>query len=111
VNSKLLNAILAMDSYNRGYNEGLLLGTTFTGITQIGNATVFLQDVDASAQDSGFYAIAYKYVDPITSQTQVIIAYRGTDEDITPTAKDVVHGYPVGIGIPDTSQSELAVSF
>ena len=67
----LLLAILAMDSYNQGYDPGLV-----TGVTHIGEAT--LKDNPASLdtsnwQSSGFYAAAYTWgndtVFPIVAQT------------------------------------------
>ena len=82
MDDKLFNAILAMDSYNRGYNARIRFGldplnsTAVDGVTQIGNAVVYRSQNDQPAKDIGFYAIAYYYA------SQVTIAYRGTDEDI-----------------------------
>lgn len=71
----LLLAILAMDSYNRGYEPGILgLG----GVnTKVGSATFVREsDVDSrsAAVKDGFYATAYKLDDGGT-----VISYRGMD--------------------------------
>jgi len=109
----LLDAILSMDSYNRGYNAGIVFGTdpnnseAVDGVTQIGNETVYQSANTADAQNIGFYAIAYQ--DDTTGD--ITISYRGTDEAITPIAKDVLFGYNVGAGVADTAQSEMAFQF
>jgi hypothetical protein len=63
-------ALLALDSYNRGYHPGIdgLAGNS------IGEATIVRTDDDPDAQDIGFYAIAYSW------NGETIISYRGTDE-------------------------------
>ncbi len=58
----LMHAILAMDSYNRGYNQGI---TGLGGLgSQIGNAT-FVSESEIGENDPGvaqsFYASAYNY--------------------------------------------------
>lgn len=79
VTSTLMQAILAMDSYNQGYNPGLNHGQT-----QIGLATKSTDSTDEYAdpnappgtpspdQAAGFYAVAYNY------DGQTVISYRGT---------------------------------
>ena len=68
----LIYAILAMDSYNRGYGAGIngLLDTTSS---KIGSYTVYDSKGDAQAFTAGFYAIAYQ------SGDDFVISYRGTD--------------------------------
>ncbi len=80
IDSKLMKAILAMDSYNRGYNEGIVFtnGNAVVG-TQIGNYTVSQQsDFEAGKPgvNAGFYAIAYQ--DNVSGA--VTVSYRGTDD-------------------------------
>lgn len=74
MNTDLMLAILAMDSYNRGYGAGI---KSIVGV--IGNATV---DRDSSVLltngqrldiPAGFYAVAYNYAGG------KVISYRGTD--------------------------------
>jgi hypothetical protein len=68
----LIYAILAMDSYNRGYGSSIR-GLFDTTTSKIGNFTVYDSKGDAQAFTAGFYAIAYKNGD------DTVIAYRGTD--------------------------------
>ena len=74
----LLTAILSMDTYHRGYNEGLMGDTAVTG-SQIGLWTVGPSrggeddDFRQSARDIGFFAQSYSH------NGETIIGYRGTD--------------------------------
>ena len=58
-----------MDSYNRGYDAGIMDGGASDpdglGVegSRIGNAVVKLQDSSESTQAAGFYAIAYDIQD------------------------------------------------
>lgn len=76
ISNDLFMAILAMDTYNRGYNPAIS-GLSDAAGTQIGNAT--LQSTSATklpqgvAEDASFYAQSY------TWNGQTVIAYRGTD--------------------------------
>ena len=79
----LFLSILSMDSYNRGYNPGMV-GLSATSGTHIGSATITRnsEDPQGVTQAAGFYAVAYKLdqaVDTIASGT-TIISYRGTDD-------------------------------
>jgi 4-diphosphocytidyl-2C-methyl-D-erythritol kinase len=64
ISKDLFLSILAMDSYNRGYNAGVG-GLSDSKGTKIGSATIstLLSDVaqgfEAKAQSAGFYALAY----------------------------------------------------
>lgn len=93
----LLRAILAMDSYNQGYGAGI------TGVgSQIGEATLLqdssiIRDSDGNRLDQaiGFYAAAYKLDDGST-----VISYRGTDNkglttDPVKGGSDPLNGYGV----------------
>jgi hypothetical protein len=79
MNRDLFLAILAMDSYNRGYGAGIS-GLNENG--DIGNATIRVFSVDEQDgwQAAGFYAIAYDMtgVAGFTADERVI-SYRGTD--------------------------------
>jgi hypothetical protein len=48
MNRDLFLAILSMDSYNRGYGQGLKNMPTVLGSTKIGNATILSDKSDAS---------------------------------------------------------------
>lgn len=78
MNKDLFLAILALDSYNRGYGQNVIgLG----GLeTFIGKARLVDDRDDAEARRAGFYALAYEvpegYVDGLTG---TVISYRGTN--------------------------------
>ena len=112
ISSELMNAILAMDSYNRGYNPGIS-GLGGEG-SAIGTATVkkdATQLLDAGvAEAAGFYAVAYQWND------DSIISYRGTDNpglwaDEIAGGSDVWNGYGIGVGSPYAEQGRLAAEF
>jgi hypothetical protein len=108
---ELLFAILAMDSYNRGYDPGIAGLSDATG-TQVGPASIKHNledfDLDQSAIAAGFYAISYD------TPYGVVISYRGTDNPIllsTETAvSDLWTGWISALGVP-TSQTGLALQF
>lgn len=80
MNSDLFKAILAMDSYNRGYKQAINLNGADSADSigdNLGNAIVIQESdiADGSAGvNSNFYALAYDY------KGQRIISYRGTDQ-------------------------------
>jgi hypothetical protein len=108
----LLLAILAMDSYNRGYGEGISgLGGTDS---KIGEATfkldsgVLKDDAGNSVHEStGFYASSYT-LDAGTENETTVISYRGTDGD---TITDVEYGWTVSLGKIDDNQASQALEF
>jgi hypothetical protein len=63
MNSNLFKAILAMDSYNRGYGQGIDLSDTPDSLgLKIGNATIVRESDIATGTagvSAGFYGIAY----------------------------------------------------
>ena len=88
ISKDLFLAVLAMDSYNRGYGQGIVLTDT-----KLGTATILEDSEDFfrtsgqaegelyPAAASGFYAIAFTVgegVEGLTAGTTVI-SYRGTD--------------------------------
>ena len=93
ISKELMLAILAMDSYNRGYNAGIVdpngsaqKGLSLTG--QIGNATInansdVLKDANGNRLDvpASFFAISYSFGGnaPPGLANQKVISYRGTD--------------------------------
>ncbi len=102
VSKDLLLAILSMDSYNRGYEPGILLDGN-----QIGSATVGGDELlPGGSQAADFYAVAYS-----DATWGTIISYRGTDNpQIIPSlpwtdesenpqgGSDVWNGYGTGVG-------------
>jgi Ca2+-binding RTX toxin-like protein len=105
----LFKAILAMDSYNRGYLPGLrnLPGGQIGGATLGISSTLLGSGVDSSA---GFFAQSY-----VLSSGETVVSYRGTDQNVsTPLSlagSDLVNGYGVGAGNPFGPQAQLAVQF
>jgi hypothetical protein len=74
----LFLAILAMDSYNRGYDKGIDgSNTRLSNSGQLGIATIRPVTAETLAvwKDTGFYAIAYEL-----ASGERIIAFRGTDK-------------------------------
>lgn len=72
----LLLAVLAMDSYNRGYNSGIS-GLGESG-AKIGRATLVRESDTAAGSEavrSNFYASAYELADG-----SKVISFRGTDQ-------------------------------
>lgn len=69
-----------MDSYNRGYGAGILgledAKDTFLGRYSIDETAETLL-APGSAQNAGFYALAYKHA----ATGEVVISYRGTNFD------------------------------
>lgn len=80
MNRDLMLSILAMDSYNRGYGQGVLLnvGDSTTGQNeagrQLGNAIIGDFALPTSSVAAGFYALAYNW------NGETVISYRGTAE-------------------------------
>jgi hypothetical protein len=106
--SDLFLAVLAMDAYNRGYNNGVVL----TG-NQLGNATPGADSsILGTGADSsvGFFAQAYTLTDG-----QTLISYRGTDSNLgleTPILSgDLANGYGLATGNPYGPQASLAIGF
>ena len=95
IDRDLFLPILALDSYNRGYNEGTKIGGT-----QLGTATITRQKVDSGWQALGFYATSYDW------QGETVISYRGTDNfsprsDFTfngAGASDIFTGWTIALG-------------
>jgi hypothetical protein len=81
MNDSVLNAVLSMDAYNKGYQPGILglgdLGSKIGNYTLIADSRI-LEDSNKQRQDEpvGFYGAAYRHTDGHT-----IISYRGTDDD------------------------------
>ncbi len=118
ISDPLFKAILAMDSYNRGYGQGIDMPDGIdskSGIhSKIGNATFSKQsDIEAGSEEvtAGFYATAYKL-----SSGETVISYRGTDKNFSfpfwpDVGSDMWNGYGTAIGNPASLQSKLALKF
>lgn len=123
MNSILLNAILSMDSYNRGYNakidfrqkdsHGNYISNSDLLNAKIGNVSFIadsssLLDNDGNRKDipAGFYAIAYQD----NTSKEITISYRGTDNPVGLKGNDFINGWVGGAGFI-TSQDGLAFAF
>ena len=100
ISKELFLSILAMDSYNRGYDAGITgLSDNSNGTVAIGGATISgnVQDFDlpGDPQGAGFYAIAYDW------NGETVISYRGTNDYLSwSTANDAFSGWAV---VPERS--------
>jgi hypothetical protein len=111
MNRDLFLAILSMDSYNRGYGQGVKDLNVVIGQTKIGNATISSQvDIDegSAAIAAGFYALAYDMTGVSGfADGERVIAYRGTDSPLS----DIWNGYGPAFGAPDGLQALLTLEF
>jgi hypothetical protein len=125
MNRKLFLAILSMDSYNRGYGEGVtgLLTPklnpdgTPKKVVEIGKAQISGDSVTIlgpSADAAGFYAIAYDVSqmkdangDPLFGTDGTVIAYRGTDGIL---GGDLLYGWTLGGGGVDFRPAMLVAN-
>ena len=109
MNRDLFLAILALDSYNRGY------GVNVRGLSESGKLgqAILREPGDGEQegwQSAGFYASAYQFpVGYVDGLTGTVISYRGTNFNInwnpftflnSPIVKDVISGWSVGVGLP-----------
>jgi len=130
ISKDLFLAILSMDSYNRGYDAGIMndgsndpdgLGDASDGTAHIGSATVSYNLADAGIENTsesvGFYAIAYTLGATVgegndtMASGQTIISYRGTDP--TPAGVsmiDATRSWPLGGGDYFFSQSTISAA-
>lgn len=100
MNRDLFLSILAMDSYNRGYNARLNDLKIVPGQTQLGLATILDDKGNLAARNASFYAVAYSW------NGEIVISYRGTD-----SLSDVIYGWTTGAGWGNQAQSDLALQF
>ncbi|MDZ7602045.1 MAG: hypothetical protein U1A06_11805 [Hoeflea sp.] len=107
VSNELMLAILAMDSYNRGYDAGIgdgqnvVDGVDVDGLGEagstIGSAVVLNFSVPQGSQAAGFYAVDYQW------NGETVISYRGTDNGSIwgnpwSSPGDICSGWPLGGG-------------
>lgn len=103
VSSELSYAILALDSYNRGYDEGVPdlggLGSMVGSYEFIAQSRI---EDEAPEVDASFYAIAYQ-----EASGNIVISDRGADD---PTFGVDLNAWMGGAGF-QTAQAELAAQF
>jgi len=120
VNRELFLSILSMDSYNRGYGQGLLLNPSdsITGQNEagrrLGKAVVANFDIPDGSVAASFYAIAYDVSGAnIDGLSGTVISYRGTDKFVAegPEGGDPANGWPLAVGNYADAQPDLALRF
>jgi hypothetical protein len=107
ISKELMLALLALDSYNRGYGQGIT-GLGDAG-AKIGNATMLNVPIPSGSQATGFYASAYtldKAVGDMPAGTK-IISYRDTESD-----GDYTRGWSISPGLASNyTQADEALAF
>lgn len=108
----MLNAVLSMDAYNRGYGAGILVDNISPFQTGSAYFVADSSELSSSHEDIGFYAVAYDVYDSASQEHSTVISYRGTDHP-NPLANDsdVTNGWLVGAGNYNASQATMAVRF
>lgn len=108
-NTNLAYALLALDSYNRGYGTSVRDTDDPDNLddpideAKIGDWVVIDSKKDAEAEAIGCYAIAYRN----ETTGEIVIAYRGTDNP----SVDILQGYGIAIGSPTNPQAIMAMEF
>jgi hypothetical protein len=113
VSNELYMALLAMDSYNRGYKPLVDLVAAGSSSSLIGNVAINSSSNAAAGSpeyNAGFFAQSY------TLGNQKIISYRGTDQLFTPPwsddpGGDPWNGYGTALGLPFNDQARMAAEF
>jgi hypothetical protein len=113
--NKVYSALLAMDSYNRGYGANVIInGSSLGSIDILTRESLNITDQQyVNWQTAGFYASAYEW------NGENVISYRGTNPDFgdlntflrSPGFRDVWNGWTLGAGFADASQGQLAIDF
>jgi hypothetical protein len=102
ISPELTYAILSSDSYNRGYDPGVLglggIGSSIGGYSILRQSATDPQSDEVAAS---FYAAAYQ-----DGSGNIVISYRGTDD---PLGGDIAAW--TGGGGFETAQAELAAQF
>ena len=115
----LMNVILSMDSYNRGYTPNVVLDGDSFGLAKIKVINAQGLALDSSILGSsqtgflddeiGFYAITYEY------GGKTVISFRGTDDvdgfgDVFGSL-DRQYGWGLGAGSITSEQARMAIEF
>src|SRR5262245_30163621 len=82
--------LLALDAYNRGGGEKLVVS-----FSTIGDYTVYRSENDGTYQSSRYRA----------GNGDRVLAFRGTDQ-----LYDIIPGWLTGAGVPDTPQTRAALT-
>ena len=96
ISTDVFMSILAMDSYNRRYGEGIQISGTAVGTASIGAASSTLPN--SPELGASFFAQSY------TWNGKTVISYRGTDDP----GPDALYGWGLGLGFPEVAQADMA---
>ena len=105
----LFLALLAMDSYNRGYDPHITLHAITIGVASVVQDSLKLNEdpnvPDRVDEAAGFYTISYDVSAVAGFESgDIVISYRGTD-----SGNGVWNGWTTCLGYP--GQSDLATQF
>ena len=102
INGDVFRSILAMDSYNRGYDAGINLSGSSLGDAVLAKDST--QEFGLpNTQAASFSAQSYSW------NGKTVISYRGTNSP--GMLQNVLNGWPTGLGGADTPQAMLALKF
>ncbi|MEM9158591.1 MAG: hypothetical protein AAGB46_06035, partial [Verrucomicrobiota bacterium] len=130
----LLEAVLSMDSYHRGYEAGIEMESAYVGPAFVGpDSSVFgpfpLDPLTRLDRERGFYAVAYYLGRETARGSDTVISFRGTDNfwgaDLESlvvyldtnaffnrrSGSDIWEGWSVGAGSPTSVQAQTAFAF
>lgn len=118
ISKDLFLAILAMDSYNRGYDPAFADPDTdgtegLGGLgSQVGTARFIEESDPILSQAINFYASAYTVENGPEGLNGTVISYRGTDDpDPANAAGDFRTGWFFGTGVTEGTQLSIARDF
>jgi hypothetical protein len=111
ISQKLMLSILAMDSYNRGDNQGI---KNLPDVGPVGNAAInqlASTEIGSPERTASFFAISYTFGDnaPNGLAGKTVISYRGTDTEFFGGADSPA--FAMGTGSYETAQGNLAIDF
>jgi hypothetical protein len=86
IGNDLFLAILAMDAYNRAYNQGVNLGSNGS---EVATPRCYVTAATPKVPHAFHFSQAYSW------NGQTIISYRGTDQPLS----DINNGYATGGGL------------
>ena len=114
MNSDVFTAILALDSYNRGY--GAKIANLGGGGSFLGNARLLNTTLPSGSEAAGFFASAYDTSGIAGYDASTVISYRGTNFDLTggtssPAFVDIMNGWSMFTGIGTNAQAGFAQQF
>ncbi|MBJ7440744.1 MAG: hypothetical protein JHD35_17195 [Sphingopyxis sp.] len=114
MNNDVFTAILALDSYNRGY--GANIANMGGAGTFLGKARVLNTILPSGSEAAGFFASAYDTSRLSGYEASRVISYRGTNFDFSggtssPAFVDIMNGWSMFTGLGTNAQAGFAQQF